>query len=163
MKIKWSEIRKVGNRSSGGRSGLVFSILILVGSIVIWTRFFSPSVCAADTGDKIDCDIQHGTCTKKLSDVEITLDIQPKPVKAMQDLLFRVTFPAKQPKSNLFIDLGMPGMNMGPNRVRLTPVSSGVYEGKGIIVRCPSGRRVWYAKITVPNLGEIVFTFDVVY
>jgi hypothetical protein len=93
----------------------------------------------------------------------ITLDIQPKPVKAMQDLIFRLTIQGKAPTSHPYIDLGMPGMNMGPNQVKLEPVGAGVYEGTGVIVRCPSGRRIWRARITVPEIGEVSFTFDVVY
>jgi hypothetical protein len=57
----------------------------------------------------------------------------------------------------------MPGMKMGPNRVFLKFVRKGVYEGTGIIVRCPSGKRTWQANITLPDLGEAKFVFDVIY
>ena len=88
---------------------------------------------------------------------------KPKPVKAMQDLKFLLTIKGKQPTSHPYINLGMPGMNMGPNQVKLTPARAGVYEGTGMIVRCPSGRRTWRALVTVPEIGEVSFTFDVVY
>jgi len=38
-----------------------------------------------------------------------------------------------------------------------------VYEGKGVIVKCPSGHRVWRATVTVPDLGKAEFIFDVIY
>ena len=121
------------------------------------------SLSTAVAADKTDCDIQNGTCTKKHNDTTITLDIQPKPVKAMQDLRFRLTIQGKQPTSNPYIDLGMPGMKMGPNQVPLKPAGPGAYEGTGVIVRCPSGRRIWRARVTVPKVGEVSFTFDVIY
>ena len=121
------------------------------------------SFATAMASDKTDCDIQNGSCTKTYQDRDITLDIQPKPVKAMQDLTCRITIQGKQPASHPFIDLGMPGMKMGPNQVKLKPAGSGVYEGTGVIVRCPSGRTIWRAKITVPEVGEVSFTFDVIY
>ncbi|MFW6055523.1 MAG: hypothetical protein ACOC9D_06420, partial [Thermodesulfobacteriota bacterium] len=66
----------------------------------------------------INCDIQEGACTQKIQEGFVQLDILPKPVKAMQDLLFRVSL---QETGRLdgppVIDLGMPGMQMGPNRV----------------------------------------------
>ncbi len=60
-------------------------------------------------------------------------------------------------------DLGMPGMDMGPNQVDLKPTGNGVFKGQGIIVRCPSGRRTWSAKVTLPGCGMVEFIFDVIY
>jgi len=120
-------------------------------------------VGSGSAGDSVDCDIQNGSCTQSLQSVQVTLDIQPKPVKAMQDLTFRITLFGSTPGADPYIDLGMPGMNMGPNHVALKAVDAGVYEGTGVIVRCPSGRRIWYARVSVPGLGQVDFTFDVVY
>jgi hypothetical protein len=89
--------------------------------------------------------------------------MSPKPVKAMKDITFRVKITGKTPTSNPYIDLGMPGMKMGPNRVSLKQMGQGLYEGTGIIVRCPSGRRTWNARVTVPTLGAVEFVFDVLY
>jgi hypothetical protein len=83
----------------------------------------------------------------------------------MTDLLFRVKLSGRPlaEENAPSIALGMPGMHMGPNRVQMKPVSPGVYEGKGIIVRCPSGKRTWQADVTVPGHGRISFIFDVRY
>ena len=154
--------------SAGWQSrGFVSRTLQLFGIIGIFLALngtgFSP-VYASGKGTGIDCDIQHGACTKEIGKMKVVLDIQPKPVKAMEELLFRVTLWGTQPKlADLYIDLGMPGMDMGPNRVLLKAVRPGVYEGKGIIVRCPSGRRTWRARVRVPNLGKTDFIFDVIY
>lgn len=93
----------------------------------------------------------------------MTLDIGPRPVTAMENLKFTVTFSGSQPVAAPHIDLGMPGMKMGKNRVALTRTGQGGYEGEGVIVRCPSGRRTWRAKVTVPGIGEAAFVFDVIY
>jgi hypothetical protein len=138
-----------------------FATMLIIGSLVIWMMILSLST--VHSADAVDCDIQTGACIKKLDGRDITFDIQPKPVRAMHDLLFRVTYRSELPHANPYIDLGMPGMRMGPNRVDLKPVRSGIYEGAGIIVRCPSGRKVWRANVTVPNIGEVSFTFHVVY
>ena len=109
------------------------------------------------------CDIHQTACTNSLSDCTVTLDIEPKPVKAMVDLTFEVILSGKNPTENPYIDLGMPGMDMGPNRVTLHPAENNRYKGKGIIVRCPSGRRTWKASVTIPDVGTTEFIFDVVY
>jgi hypothetical protein len=120
-------------------------------------------------GDKyqemINCELHRGACAQKLSGSTVTLAVTPRPVKAMQDLLFQVTFSAKLPPNTKlpYIDLGMPGMKMGPNRVQLKSAGNDTYEGRGVIVRCPSGRRTWQATVTIPDVGQTDFIFDVIY
>jgi len=124
---------------------------------------------AISAGDKyqemINCDLHQGACAQNLAGSIVTLTVTPRPVKAMQDLLFQVSITGKLPTSAQlpYIDLGMPGMNMGPNRVQLKSVGSGTYEGQGVIVRCPSGRRIWQARVTIPDVGQTDFIFDVIY
>lgn len=116
-----------------------------------------------DPSALVNCNIQHTSCTQELSDTQVVLDITPKPVKAMTDLTFRITLTGKHPEAAPYIDLGMPGMKMGPNRVPLKSLGNGVHEGTGIIVRCPSGKKVWKATVIVPNMGTAEFIFDVIY
>jgi hypothetical protein len=130
---------------------------------LLFAIFFTNTARATDHSKMINCNIHHGTCTLKLSDTDITLDIGPKPVKAMTDLKFTVSLAGNKDVSEPYIDLGMPGMKMGPNRVLLKAVGKGVYTGTGIIVRCPSGKRIWKATVTVPDKGSVEFIFDVIY
>ena len=111
----------------------------------------------------MNCDIHNNTCTQKLAETVVVLDVSPKPVKAMTDLKFRISLKGKQPADSPYIDLGMPGMKMGPNRVSLRVLEQGVYQGTGIIVRCPSGKRIWKATVTLPDMGSVEFIFDVIY
>ena len=124
--------------------------------------FFSSSACGKSVS--VECDVHAGTCKAALGNgVDIVLEIAPKPVKAMQELTFTLTLSGGTPSADPYIDLGMPGMKMGPNRVDLKPMDDGSYQGKGFIVRCPSGKRIWKADITIPGVGEAEFVFDVVY
>jgi hypothetical protein len=135
---------------------------------MLFAAILFVAICSAACGaesepERIGCDVHAGTCTADISGTKVSLDIEPKPVRAMQDLAFTVTFVGEKPVADPYIDLGMPGMNMGRNRVILKPAGELVYRGAGVIVRCPSGRRTWKAKLTVPDVGAAEFVFDVIY
>ena len=134
-----------------------FLIWILAGG-----GWMAPSPAVA--GDSaINCDAHNGICTQSSGDFTVSLEISPRPVKAMQDLIFKVSITGAAPSSPPHIDLGMPAMKMGPNQVLLKPTASGTYEGSGVIVRCKSGKRTWFANVVVPGAGEVKFIFDVIY
>lgn len=128
------------------------------------------AACSKDrAGGQADCDIQFGPCVRMAGPgTEITLDITPRPVKAMAELLFTVTVRRNgKPLSgaDVTLDLTMPGMVMGENKPRLLPAGGGRYEGKGVVVRCPSGRKIWKAQVTVPvkqGAETASFIFEVI-
>jgi hypothetical protein len=119
------------------------------------------AVFAGDSA--INCQAHAGKCALPLGKETVTLDITPRPVTAMQESVFTVTMSGDPPQQLPFIDLGMPAMKMGPNRVQLKAEGNKTYRGKGVIVRCKSGRRTWFANVVVPGTGEVKFVFDVVY
>jgi len=127
---------------------------------------FSPYAAASDMPD---CNIDAGHCIKKIDDAEIIFDINPKPVKAMKELFFTVTIKGKKSSNkadNLLINLGMPGMYMGKNSVKLVKTADGTYKGKGVIPRCPSGRKLWRATVYLSDVGNnknVDFIFNVLY
>jgi hypothetical protein len=137
---------------------------------VVWLiTFLLAAPGRISAGDKyqkmINCDLHTGPCTQSFSENAITLEVTPRPVQAMQELEFKVRLNAKRlPNAKPpYIDLGMPGMNMGPNRVLLKSSGNTTYEGRGVIVKCPSGRRTWRATVTIPDFGHADFIFDVIY
>ena len=138
-------------------------------TVIFLTAFLLTAPGRISADDKyqkmINCNLHAGPCTQSFSENTVILEVTPRPVKAMQDLFFKVTLTGKLSKAPRapYIDLGMPGMNMGPNRVQLKPSGNATYEGRGVIVRCPSGRRTWQATITIPDAGQIDFIFDVIY
>ena len=137
------------------------SLFILVG-ILVGNGGLAPSTAvAADT--TINCDAHNGICTRSSGDLTVSFEISPRPVKAMQDLVFKVKISGAAPTRDPHIDLGMPAMKMGPNQVVLKSTGPGTYEGTGVIVRCKSGKRTWFANVVVPDAGEVKFIFDVIY
>lgn len=110
-----------------------------------------------------NCNIQAGSCTREIAEGTITLDIHPKPVRIMRDLRFTVKVHGLRLTKNPHIDLDMPAMTMGFNRVYLAPAGPGLYAGDGVIVRCPSGIPTWKAVVVLPGMGEVEYTFDVRY
>jgi hypothetical protein len=141
------------------------SISVFAGILMVMNQIAPWETTAADprSESSITCDIQKGPCTKELAGLTVTLDILPKPVTAMKDLKFQVTLTGEKKTGAPCIDLGMPGMDMGPNRVELKRLKDDVFEGQGVIVRCPSGRRTWKATVTLPETGKVEFVFDVIY
>ncbi len=109
------------------------------------------------------CNIHQNPCSMEIGDCTIILDITPKPVKAMEELIFTVTLEKNCSSGVPVIDLSMPGMIMGENKVILRKIGEGVYQGTGVIVRCPSGRKTWQAAVTIPEKGTAEFIFDVIY
>jgi len=137
------------------------SFLIIYGLLLVFGLIISPAASASDA--EINCDAHKGACSQSLGNQTVSLEIKPRPVKAMQDLVFKVSVSGNPPAKSPYIDLGMPAMKMGPNRVMLKPAGRGQYEGKGVIVRCKSGRRTWFANVIIPEAGEVKFVFDVIY
>ncbi|MGE5284376.1 MAG: hypothetical protein ACM3OG_05340 [Actinomycetota bacterium] len=92
---------------------------------------------------------------------EVLLSIAPWPPIAMREVDFTVSLPGYAGKPSPYVDLSMAGMEMGRNRVDLTRGADGRYRGKGVFVRCPSGRHDWEATVTAPGAGKAVFRFAV--
>ena len=128
------------------------------------TAASDPATGEDHTASLVNCDIQKGFCEKMVTDTRVSLEILPRPVQAMRDLTFRVTVadPGRLSASP-FIDLNMPAMDMGANQVRLKDRGDGVFEGRGVIVRCRSGHKTWRARVMLPGIGRADFIFDVVY
>jgi hypothetical protein len=120
------------------------------------------NACAIPSGKVADCDIQKGSCTKPAGLGTITIDIEPKPVRAMKELSFSIKVqPNTSLPDTLMLDLGMPDMQMGKNQIALTKKSDCTFQGKGIIVKCRSGHKLWQATLLSDPLKNPSFTFNV--
>jgi hypothetical protein len=137
---------------------------VMAAACMLCAAAAEPAIAGDTTQSLINCDIQKGSCMQTVAGRNVSLEVMPKPVQAMQDLTFRVTVDGPMSISEQpYIDLNMPAMEMGHNRVVLKDLGSGVFEGRGVIVRCRSGLKTWQAKITLPDMGSACFIFDVVY
>ena len=86
------------------------------------------------------CNFHRAACTASLPQTTVTLDILPKPVKTMRPLTFVLNISGRQPASLPYIDLGMPGMDMGPNRVSMKGTGRGQYRGRESSCVVPAAR-----------------------
>ncbi|MCS7204654.1 MAG: hypothetical protein NZ853_03055 [Leptospiraceae bacterium] len=104
--------------------------------------------------DFILCDVHKEIChftiqdEKKQTFIEGKLNLSPKPVYTMKEIQFQLEFT----KSNIhqpeiLLDLTMPAMYMGENKVIMKKVSDNLFEGKGIFPECTSDDRRWNIKI----------------
>jgi hypothetical protein len=108
-----------------------------------------------------DCLIDQGPCVKTVGNREVIFSIEPKPVKTMREITFVVHIVGRNIAPTLLLDLSMPGMYMGRNEVVLKKRPDGKYSGKGVIPRCPSGKRLWQAEIDIPGTGKVSYRFNV--
>jgi hypothetical protein len=109
----------------------LFAAILFLMTFAICSRASS----AESKAEPVNCDVHAGPCSASLKDIQVTLDIKPKPVKAMEDLTFTVRFAGEKTVADPYIDLGMPGMNMGRNRVVLKLTGESLFQGRGVIVR----------------------------
>lgn len=97
------------------------------------------------------CNLAAGPCARPLTGGgEVVLELSPRPLAAMRELGVRVVVRGGTAVS---VSFSMPGMEMGENRVVLSPAGDGAWEGKAVLVRCPSGRRDWVVQVDVTPAG----------
>ena len=135
--------------------GLFAAFALLIGAtIYISFRSWDGLVDRRDSGTA-------GVLRGAIGGQEVLFSIVPWPPRAMREVDFAVSLPGYAGKSSPYVDLSMPGMEMGQNRVALSRGADGRYVGTGVFVRCPSGRRDWEAAVTAPGAGKAVFRFAV--
>jgi nitrogen fixation protein FixH len=114
---------------------------------------------AGEVGEGIHCDVGERSCAADAGDVRVVLDLSPRPPVPLRDLEAAVRLTrggAPVMGASVELLLSMPGMYMGDNRIALAPDAGGRYAGKGPLLRCASGRRVWTAELVarLPGGGE---------
>jgi len=101
------------------------------------------------------CDPGAARCTAPLDrGGTVALELGPRPLRTMRELTVRAVPGGVPAGAAVTVSLSMDGMEMGRNEVRLAEASPGRYEGKAVLVRCPSGRQDWTARVTVAPPGE---------
>lgn len=98
------------------------------------------------------CDLAAGPCARPLEGGgEVVVEIGPRPIRTMREITVRVEVRATA--TGVAVSFSMPGMEMGENRVVLDRAGAGTFEGKAVLVRCPSGRRDWLVEVDVAGPG----------
>lgn len=122
-----------------------------------------------EEGLRETCDLGAGPCTRPLpGGGEVTLELSPRPLRTMVSLGVRALVrDAREPGgAAVSVSFSMPGMEMGENRVKLEAAGPNAFAGSAVLVRCPSGRRMWSAAVAVLRAGgaprdEVRFPFTV--
>lgn len=124
--------------------------------------------CSGARRDPSACDVSRSACTAAAGDVAVTLDLAPRPLRALREIEVTVTLsrggvPLEGAEASLA--LSMRGMYMGENETALRPHGGGRHAGRVVVVRCASGRRDWVAEVVarLPGGGEARarFAFEV--
>lgn len=121
-----------------------------------WTVLASP---AKPPGEGRGGRVEQGPATARAGRYTITLEITPRPIRPMRELVFTVDIPGYEGPAPR-IELSMPGMTMPPNTVTLSRGADGTYRGTGAIVRCRSGRKSWTAEVVLPGGPKAAFPFE---
>jgi hypothetical protein len=95
------------------------------------------------------CDLNQQACHADLPDGgRIELAIAPHPIPVIRPLQATVTFTGLTP-DKVELDFAGVAMDMGLNRVTLTPSGAGRYVGETTIPVCVTGRMLWRATLVV--------------
>lgn len=135
------------------------SVMLFMAVILVLVCISVP--CVKTSGQQYtepDCFMNAGPCIKTVDGLTVAFEITPKPLKAMRNLLFRTTISNQgRPvaEASVSIDLSMPDMFMGQNVIGLTHLRDGIYEGNGVIIRCPSGKKTWRASVAIQRVGKV--------
>ncbi len=104
--------------------------------------------------DAIKCDVHSSVCNFELelkdkSRVSASLDLSPKPVYAMKDIEFTLQLKPEIPEAHIMLDLTMPAMYMGENKVEMKEISSGVFKAKSVFAECTTDDRLWNIEVMI--------------
>jgi hypothetical protein len=97
------------------------------------------------------CDLGAAPCSAAVGGGTVTLELSPRPLRTMSDLQVRAEVAGIDPAA-VSVSFAMPGMKMGDNVSRLARRGA-AWEGKAVLVRCPSGRKSWEADVKIERPG----------
>lgn len=121
------------------------------------TRPVTVGGASPDAAGAGACQLSAGPCRLALEDgLVLALDLAPRPPRTMAELALTAGLTrdgAPVDGAALEVALAMVGMDMGRNVARLAPAGPGRYAGTAVLVRCPSGRRDWTARVAIALPG----------
>jgi nitrogen fixation protein FixH len=114
---------------------------------------------AGVVGEGVHCDAGLRLCAADADGVRVVLELSPHPPVPLKEIEAVVQLSRGGETlggADVAVELSMPGMFMGQNRIPLRAAGNGRYAGKGALLRCASGRRDWLAEVVVrlPGGGE---------
>ncbi|MFD2111357.1 hypothetical protein [Thiorhodococcus fuscus] len=142
-------------------SGLA-SILLVGGLVVRFWPLLHPSLSAVATPE-MPCDLHAGPCRAVFSDGgRVTFAIEPASIPVMTPLTLDVAIEGVS-ASEIEVDFVGVDMNMGFNRVSLTPLGEGRYQGRKLLPVCVRASMTWEARVllhTAQGIMAAPFRFE---
>lgn len=111
---------------------------------------------AGEVGEGVHCDAGQRACGGDAGGTRVVLELSPRPPVPLGALEAGVQLSRDGrplPGAEVAIEISMPGMFMGDNRIPLHATGDGRYAGTGALLRCTSGRRDWVAEVVVRPPG----------
>jgi nitrogen fixation protein FixH len=111
---------------------------------------------AGQVGEGAHCDAGVRSCAATAGTTRVILDLSPHPPAPLKEIEASVRLVrdgAPVAGAQVTVELAMPGMFMGENRIATTAGPDGSYSGKGVLLRCASGRRDWAAEVVIRQPG----------
>jgi hypothetical protein len=139
---------------------LVFAVIFLVALISIVAFFKAqpilfPKVAQSASVDP-QCDLRSAPCISSIGDeIRIGFSIEPRDIPVVKPLHFKVQIEGLV-ADKVEVDFAGVDMNMGFNRVRLTPRQQGIFEGEGMLPVCVRDAMEWEAKVLITTQAGIV-------
>ncbi len=113
------------------------------------------------SGQQAPCNLNTGPCSVAVGNRTVTLEIMPKPARTLAPITFAIAVSDRVVADQLIVDLSMPEMYMGTNRIVARRTGGSTFVGKGIIPHCPSGKKLWQASIELADAQAAAFRFHV--
>ncbi len=131
---------------------------IIAATVVVGSKVREETVVARPYEEglsrTVGCDVGARPCIAALDGAgEVSLELAPRPLRTMQELSVRAEARGVPAGSRVRVAFTMDDMWMGENAVALAETAPGRWEGRAVLVRCPSGRKGWTAEVTVAPPG----------
>lgn len=143
--------------------GLLFAALVALALYNAWSLLY-PEVVATAPLDPA-CNLRAGPCAAHFpSGGEVRFGIEPRTLPPVAPLRISADLKGIEARS-VEVDFAGTDMNMGYNRVPLTPTRSGRYEGQGMLPVCVRSRMSWEARVllhTPAGIEVAPFRFETI-
>lgn len=138
-----ADTRTTGSRRTLFRIAALALLLIL--SIWLMPRLLSRPT-PIDLTQAPGCDLARGSCVAGNDHMAVSLELSPHDVRSLEPLNFSVKLEGTE-ASAMKIRLEGRDMYMGLNEIGLQPATSGLWQGRGELAVCTTGRMVWRATV----------------
>ncbi|MRR52432.1 MAG: hypothetical protein EG825_16255, partial [Rhodocyclaceae bacterium] len=146
---------------SPSRRLILDAVLILGLVLIVVAGYRYANSQRTEAGNTVrpeaNCNLHRTSCSAHLPDGrQLIFGITPHPIPVVQPMQLEVRLegPAGAPLSKVEVDFAGKSMNMGFNRVTLTPVDGNRARGEGNLPVCVTGRMDWIATVLLELDGK---------